>query len=107
MNMPLPRTELFKSRSLQPVRIICTHPLRKQWPPWGGDADFYVSLAFPLLEVYIASLGVCGLLVDQMYSYGEEREQAKNELMLLLKALGDKSKFEILYALKEAPKYNL
>lgn len=111
-NLPAYEYAFTQNRAvLEPLIAACPDYLHPSFAETvaslGGDADFYVSLAFPLLEVYIASLGVCGLLVDQLYSYGEEREQAKNELMLLLKALGDKSKFEILYALKEAPKYNL
>lgn len=73
----------------------------------GGEVTFYVSLAFPLMEMYIGTLGVYGIFIEQMQNYGERKKREKDELMMIMKAFGDKSKFEILYSLKESPKYNL
>lgn len=73
----------------------------------SGDATLYVSLAAPLLEWFICSKGFYGILVDKAFHYDDRQAHSKDTLIMLMKALSDKSKFEILSSLKASPKYNL
>lgn len=74
---------------------------------FGESVTLYTSLSFPLIEAYIGSIGIYGALVNKINYFGEEQKHGKEILIMLLKALGDKSRLEILYSLKESPKYNL
>lgn len=72
-----------------------------------GGVTIYLTAAFPLLEWLTSNTAFQGILANQLYLYKKGMEHAREILPGMLKVLGDKSKFDILYALKERGKYNL
>ncbi|MDO4542224.1 MAG: winged helix-turn-helix domain-containing protein [Bacillota bacterium] len=71
------------------------------------DAVIYPSLAAPLAEFIGFKVSIYGLFLDELPDWDGSGEKAKENLLVVLKAMSDKSKFEILSSLKENPKYNL
>jgi DNA-binding transcriptional ArsR family regulator len=67
----------------------------------------YLTAALPLMGWLTSKTAFQGILLDKLYLYKKNREDAREILPGMLKVLGDKSKFEILYSLKERGKYNL
>lgn len=72
-----------------------------------GPVTVYPTAAFPLSEWILTSVAFQGVLTARLVTYRQGVQQARQALPVLLKCLGDKSKFEILCSLKERGKYNL
>lgn len=70
------------------------------------ELEVFPSLAFPLSCMFFSQTSYCGLLFHLIINK-ESMDLSKEELLKCLKALSDKSKFEILCSLKISPKYNL
>ncbi|MHB8064708.1 MAG: ArsR/SmtB family transcription factor [Ruminiclostridium sp.] len=73
---------------------------------FSETADIYPTLAFPLSQMILEETCYYGLL-SSLVLKEEPRNQSKDEIIQGLKALSDKSKFEIIRSLKVSPKYNL
>lgn len=71
------------------------------------NAVVYPSLAAPISEFIGFTVCIHGLFLDELPDWNSSGEKAKENLLMVLKAISDKSKFEILLSLKTAPKYNL
>jgi len=69
-------------------------------------ADIYPTLVFPITLMINEKTCYYGLL-SSLVLKEENRNQSKDEIIQGLKALSDKSKFDILCSLKVSPKYNL
>lgn len=67
----------------------------------------YSTAVFPLIEWVVFPYVFQGILIDKLNFWRRDGENIRDMLPVLLKILGDKSKFEILYSLKEKDKYNL
>lgn len=74
---------------------------------FAPNAVVYPSLAAPLSEFIGYTICIHGLFLDELPDWSSSGEKAKENLLMVLKAISDKSKFEILTSLKAAPKYNL
>lgn len=70
--------------------------------------DVYPTLASPLSQIMFDEASCYyGLLSGKLLKIGESLPQSRETLLLGLKSLSDRSKFEILCSLKASPKYNL
>lgn len=69
--------------------------------------NVYITAVFPLIEWMTPVMVFQGVLADKIDLYQKNMINAKERLPQILKLLGDKSKFEILYLLKSHGKYNL
>lgn len=72
-----------------------------------SDITIYPSLGAPLLEAIFHTQGYQGLLIDELTKQKGSSDIEKEALLRQLKALSDKSKLDILCALKASSKYNL
>lgn len=72
-----------------------------------GIATIYPSVAAPLSVWGGNDAGFYGVLTHYLYAFEGTQEQEKSAMVAGMKLLGDKSKFEILYMLKNQPQYNL
>lgn len=75
--------------------------------PMPHDMTIYPSLSAPLLEAGFYSHGYQGLLIEELTKQKGSLDVEKEALLRQLKALSDKSKLDILCALKTSSKYNL
>lgn len=71
------------------------------------DTTIYPSLSAPLLEAGFYPHCYQGLLIDELTKQKGSSDVEKESLLRQLKALSDKSKLDILCALKTSSKYNL
>lgn len=74
---------------------------------FAQEAEVYPTLALPLGQIFLDQLGFYGLLVELFPLPGNDPKGSPDLLVMRLKALGDKSKLQILALLKASPKYNL
>lgn len=69
------------------------------------------TLIYPTLELVhtagSASVSYVGLFVNDLYQMVEQAKTSQENLLPILKALSDSSKFDILLSLLKSPKYNL
>lgn len=72
-----------------------------------SDAQIYPCLASPVSQIILYSRGYYGLLVNALTKSSKSADLTKEALLRQLKALSDKSKLDILCALKASSKYNL
>ena len=63
-------------------------------------------LVYPGMEIAGEGYNYVGLFMDDIFQMVDKRKEAQHSSPIL-KVIGDSSKFEILMALKQAPKYNL
>lgn len=77
----------------------------------GTEGTVTPLLIFPAAEVIFShgeeDRGYVGLFVKEIYQMMEQAKQARKNLLPCLKALGDKSKFDILLSLLKSPKYGV
>ena len=66
----------------------------------------YPSMALPLSQLVAESGYYCGLLVEDYLKLARKKDSSPGVLVSVLKALGDKSKLEILSLLKSKPMYS-
>mgnify|MGYP000895448149 CR=1 FL=1 len=71
------------------------------------DTTIYPSLSAPLLEAGFYTRGYQGLLIEELTKQKGSSDVEKETLLRQLKSLSDKSKLDILCALKTSSKYNL
>lgn len=71
------------------------------------DIVVYAALATPLLQAILYTNGYQGLLNPYLNVVSEKSDGSRETLLRQLKALGDKSKLDILCELKKSRKYNL
>ena len=67
----------------------------------------YLTAVLPLIEWITPTIIFQGILADKLDLYQKNMKSAREMLPQILKLLGDKSKFEILYLLKSHGRYNL
>ncbi|MDO4276300.1 MAG: winged helix-turn-helix domain-containing protein [Eubacteriales bacterium] len=67
----------------------------------------YASLVTPLLQAILYSNGYQGLLNPYLNTDSQKSDISRESLLRQLKALGDKSKLDIICELKKSRKYNL
>ncbi|WP_433939864.1 ArsR/SmtB family transcription factor [Paenibacillus lautus] len=70
-------------------------------------AFVYPTLIMPLSQILYRDYCYYGLLVDALPIQNTKNDGSEDLLLLRLKAMGDKSKLQILASLKTSPKYNL
>lgn len=66
----------------------------------------YPAMALPLSQLVAESGYYCGLLVEDYLKLARKKDSSPGVLVSVLKALGDKSKLEILSLLKSKPMYS-
>lgn len=71
------------------------------------EAAVYPTAVFPLSEWVISATAFQGVLVEQLERSQQDAANDQAALPPLLKVLGDRSKFQILCALRQGEKYNL
>ncbi len=71
------------------------------------NATIYPSLASPLTEYMGVSISIYGLFSSELPLWRDSVAKDKEDLLVVLKTISDKSKFAILCSLKNSPKYNL
>ncbi len=67
----------------------------------------YLTAVLPLIEWITPTIIFQGVLANKLELYQKNMQSSKEMLPQVLKLLGDKSKFEILYLLKSHGRYNL
>ena len=70
-------------------------------------SDVYPSLIAGVAQQVYYTQAYEGIFVEYLLKKGKSRDERKESLVLRAKAMGDKSKLDILCALKESSKYNL
>lgn len=92
----LKRMESFEDREFLKIAEVCSsHPV------------IYTSLAAPLMQLVLYSRGYRGILSEYLKEYETAPDVSKEMIIRQMKALSDKSKLDILCALKTSNKYNL
>ncbi|NMO97015.1 ArsR/SmtB family transcription factor [Paenibacillus lemnae] len=71
------------------------------------QADIYPTLIMPMMQIMYKERCYYGLMVDALPIQNHSNGKSQDLLSLRLKAMGDKSKLQILASLKISPKYNL
>ena len=71
------------------------------------NSVIYPTIIFPLSQLIFEKSWYYGLLSKLVMKTAQSNQFSKESLLIKLKALSDKSKFEILASLKTNPKYNL
>lgn len=65
------------------------------------------TLIYPAIELINSDTAYIGLFAKDIYKLIDKSKNTQKDILPILKALGDKSKFDILHSLLIAPKYNL
>ncbi len=65
------------------------------------------TLIYPAIEIIDSDAAYIGLFAKDIYKLVNKSKNTQKDILPLLKALSDKSKFDILHSLLIAPKYNL
>lgn len=74
---------------------------------YGAGREVHPTLIGPILQTVTYTRGYHGLLNEYISRRDRNPDTIKDSLAMKMKALGDRSKLEILCTLKEEPKYNL
>lgn len=95
------------ARLLEKNSSYCNTEFMKIADTFADDIVVYTSLATPFLQIVLYSYGYQGLLNEHLDIISQKSNSSKESLLRQLKALGDKSKLDILCELKKSKKYNL
>jgi len=71
------------------------------------DSMVIPGLIAPISQLMFKDKCYYGLFIDSVLKIGQDHKYSQEALLLKIKALSDKSKFQILGSLKVSPKYNL
>lgn len=72
------------------------------------NIEVFPTLVYPAAEILAENnSGYVGLYVNEVYKQMKKIKHSRNNLVPMLKAISDNSKFDILESLKYAPKYNM
>lgn len=71
------------------------------------DVPITPTLIYPAIELIDSDAAYIGLFAKDIYKLIDKSKNTQKDILPILKALSDKSKFDILHSLLIAPKYNL
>lgn len=97
-----------------PLRLLLKRMASYHAPDFFKIADtcadmhaLYPSLAMPLIQMVLYTCGYFGLSIETLIADEASGRLTKDAVIRQVKSISDKSKLDILCALKEAPMYNL
>lgn len=81
------------------------------YAPLHENSYITPTLVYPAVEL-VTTVGTCsksyiGLFTSDVYKMQQKSKTSQNNILPMLKAISDSSKFDILLSLRKAPKYNL
>lgn len=79
----------------------------KMTETFAPDSIIYPTLVSGSGQIIFYTHAYEGIFIEYLFKKGRGRDERKESLVLRAKALGDKSKLDILCALKQSSKYNL